>query len=141
LSEQKITPPREKLANYEAFMKALQEEFGGYKAADAKRVMAYLRKDIQESRLPVLWRYILYHWQSTTQPPKISHIEEAIRQGMRNHNEGSVAKRVEFTTQQVRDLSPQEQEEARKEFNARGGLTGMWNERRKGNKPEGQKVL
>jgi hypothetical protein len=124
---------RDKLADYDAFMKAVQERFGGYKKSEYGLVMAYLQKDIDERRLPTLWRYLIYVRKPEYGPPSVPHLEEAIRLGRENHNEGSVYKVQHYNTMQVDRVSPEEFEEGRALLDAHGGLVAWLRAKRSGN--------
>jgi hypothetical protein len=88
---------------YQDFMDHVQDYFGAYpeKSHVPDYVMAYLKRDIDEERLNVLFRYLSYSHPVNYGAPDIAAIESAVIWGLKNNKGSGVHK------SKASDKSPQ----------------------------------
>ena len=117
---------------YPEFLDKIQDYFGSYPDNPnvGGFVMAYLRRDIDASRLPKLFRYLTYSHPTNYGAPDIAAIEHAIKWARENDKGSDVHKSmadIEKTDLcgRLDTLTDEEQQEGERMLEEAGGMQGM----------------
>ena len=113
---------------YSDFASIIQNYYGPYSKGSkvGDYVMSYLQRDIDESKLDKLFRYITYSHPYKFGPPGISEIETAIYEALKKHKGDDVHKIKDFTTsEKIEPESAEEYKQGAEMLDNAGGLRNM----------------
>ena len=115
--------------NYKSFLTELQNYYGPYPENSKlpNYIFTYLKRDIEEKRLPLLFRYVQYSHSHRFGAPGISDIEKSIYDAIRNNKGIDVHKNKNPETKiKEKELTKDELIEGEKLLKELGGLTGIF---------------
>lgn len=109
------------------FMERLQDYYGPYK--EGTKVGAYVKKYIEtemdESKLPNLFKFITYSHGHRFGPPGISDIEEAIKEALKT-GKGIDIHKTKIKEYEEKEIPVEELEEGKRLLEEAGGLGGLF---------------
>jgi hypothetical protein len=113
---------------YKELTEKIQDYYGSYPEGSkiGNYVMSYLKRDIDESKLDKLFRYVTYFYPHRFGPPGIADIEKAINESIYKHKGDDVHKIKKYTTSELETITEEERKEADKLIEQAGGLTDMF---------------
>lgn len=114
--------------NYKEFMNRIQDYYGGYQEGSkvGGYIVSYLKRDIDETKLDRLFRFVTYHHPHRFGAPGIAELEKSISEALYKKRGEDVHKVSHSTTMENADpLTDEEMQEGAELLEASGGLSGM----------------
>ena len=109
-------------------MDRIQDYYGGYQEGSrvGGYVLGYLKRDIDETKLDRLFRFVTYHHPHRFGAPGIAEIEKSISEALYKKKGEDVHAIHDYTTmEEIEILTPEEMKEGEELLEAAGGLSGM----------------